>query len=104
LQTWFDLGAIGAVLLLGVGLAALWAIGAWPSLLKGSAYAASAVGGAVGVSGFEFWQTWMLGVVVFAWSAMLLALRSPGLASLPADQTDSTARAAGKAPLRATIA
>jgi hypothetical protein len=51
-------------------------------------YAASAVGGAVGVSGFEFWQTWMLGVVVFAWSAMLLALRIPGLASLPADQTD----------------
>jgi len=40
------------------------------------------------VCGFEFWQTWMLGVVVFAWSAMLLALRIPGLASLPADQTD----------------
>jgi hypothetical protein len=75
--------ARSALLLLGVGLAALGAIGAWPSLLKGSAYAASAVGGAVGVSGFEFWQTWMLGVVVFAWSAMLLALRIPGLASLP---------------------
>jgi hypothetical protein len=48
----------------------------------------SAVGGAIGVSGFEFGQTWMFGVVVFAWSAMLLALRIPELASLPADQTD----------------
>jgi O-antigen ligase len=104
LQTWLELGAIGALLLLGVGLAALWAIGAWPPLLQGAAYALFAVGGAVGVSGFEFWQTWMLGVVAFAWSAMLLAFRLPGLASLPADQAASTTRAAGKAPLRATIA
>jgi O-antigen ligase len=57
LQTWLELGAIGALLLLGVGLAALWAIGAWPPLLQGAAYALFAVGGAVGVSGFEFWQT-----------------------------------------------
>jgi hypothetical protein len=35
---------------------------------------------------------------------MLLAFRIPGLASLPADQAASTTRAAGKAPLRATIA
>src|SRR5262249_48553743 len=56
------------------------------------------------ISGFEFWQTWMLGVVAFAWSTMLLAFRIPGLASLRADQADSTANAAGKAPLRATIA
>ena len=104
LQTWLELGAIGALLLLGVGLAALWAIGAWPPLLQGAAYALFAVGGAVGVSGFEFWQTWMLGVVAFAWSAMLLAFRIPGLASLPADQAASTTRAAGKAPLRAAIA
>jgi hypothetical protein len=63
LQTWLELGAIGAALLLGVGLAWLWAIGPWPPFLQGSAYALFAVGGAVGVSGFEFWQTWMLAVV-----------------------------------------
>jgi hypothetical protein len=56
------------------------------------------------VSGFEFWQTWMLGVVVFAWSAMLLALRIPGLAFSSGRSNGLTARAAGKAPLRATIA
>jgi O-antigen ligase len=53
LQTWLELGAIGAVLLLGVGLPGLWPIRNWPPLLQGSGYALFAVGCAVGVSGFD---------------------------------------------------
>jgi hypothetical protein len=103
LQTWLELGAIGAVLLLGVGLAGLWAIRNWPPLLQGSAYALFAVGCAVGVSGFDLWQTWLLAALAFAWTAMLLASRLPALAVLSATQAGSTS-AGGKAALRATIA
>jgi len=104
LQTWVELGAIGAVLLLCVGLAGLWVVSAWPPLFQGSAYALFAVASAVGLSGFDFWQTWMLGAVAFAWSAMWLAFRLPAFASLLADRTNPTASAGGKAALRATIA
>jgi O-antigen ligase len=103
LQTWLELGAIGAVLLLGVGLAGLWAIRNWPPLLQGSGYALFAVCCAVGVSGFDLWQTWLLAALAFAWAAMLLASRLSALAILPATQAGSTS-AGGKAALRATIA
>jgi hypothetical protein len=72
-------------------------------LLQGSGYALFAVGGTVGLSGFDFWQTWMLGAVVFGWTAMLLAFRLPELSSFLADRAGSTASARGKAALRATI-
>jgi O-antigen ligase len=104
LQTWVELGAIGAVLLLCVGVAGLWVVSAWPPLFQGSAYALFAVASAVGLSGFDSWQTWMLGAVAFAWSAMWLAFRLPAFASLLADRTNPTASAGGKAALRATIA
>jgi O-antigen ligase len=103
LQTWLELGAIGAVLLLCLGLAALWTIGTWPPLLQGAGYSLFAVGSAVGVSGFDFWQTWMLAAVTFGWTAIMLAFRLPELTSFLADRTSSTASAEGKAALRAPI-
>jgi O-antigen ligase len=103
LQTWLELGAIGAVLLLCLGLAALWTIGTWPPLLQGAGYSLFAVGSAVGVSGFDFWQTWMLAAVTFGWTAIMLAFRLPELMSFLADRTSSTASAEGKAALRAPI-
>ena len=75
LQAWLELGAIGAVLLLGVGLAGLWQIGRFPPMLRMSAYSLFAICGAVGVSGFDLWQTWLLAAVAFAWADMLLAAR-----------------------------
>jgi O-antigen ligase len=81
LQTWLELGAIGAVLLLGVGLAGLWTIRSWPPLLQGGAYGLFAVGSAIGVSGFDLWQTWLLAALALAWAAaMPLAARLPALA------------------------
>jgi O-antigen ligase len=97
LQTWLELGAIGAVLLLSVGLAGLWEIRKWPSLLEGSAYGLFAVSCAVGVSGFDLWQTWLLAGLVLAWVAMVLASRLPALGALPAAQANST-KGSGKAP------
>ena len=77
LQTWFELGGIGAVLLLAVGLAGLWQMRVLPPVLQGASYALFAISGAVGLSGFDLWQTWLLASLAFAWCAMQLAARLP---------------------------
>jgi O-Antigen ligase len=103
LQTWLELGAIGAMLLLCLGLAGLWTIGTWPPLLQGAGYSLFAVGSTVGISGFDFWQTWMLGAVLFGWTTMMLGFRFPELASFLAGRASSTESAEAKAALRAPI-
>jgi O-antigen ligase len=103
LQTWLELGAIGAILLLGVGLTGLWAIRAWPPILETSGYTLFAVCCAIGVSGFDLWQTWLLAALALAWTAMLLAARLPALAR-PTALEASPLRPSGKAALPATIA
>jgi exopolysaccharide production protein ExoQ len=80
LQIWLELGAIGALLALGVGLAALWQIGTLPPLIQLGAAGLFAVCAAVGASGFDLWQTWLLSSYVFAWAAILLAKRLPPVA------------------------
>ena len=102
LQTWLELGAIGAVLLLGVGLAALRQMRNLPPLLQGSSYALFATCFAIGVSGFDLWQTWLLSAVALAWAAMLLATRLLVLAPLSAAEACPEKRRR-KAALRATI-
>ena len=75
LQIWLELGAVGALFALGVGLAALWQIGTLPALVQAGGYGLFAVSAAVGASGFDLWQTWLLSSYVFAWAAILLAMR-----------------------------
>lgn len=75
LQIWLELGAIGAALALGLGLAALWQIGTLPALVQAGANGLFAVSATVGASGFDLWQTWLFGSYVFAWAAILLAKR-----------------------------
>ncbi|MGZ4988631.1 MAG: hypothetical protein ACXWBP_11330, partial [Limisphaerales bacterium] len=77
LQTWLELGAIGAVLLLIVGLAAIWQMRFLPPALEGSAYALFAVSSMIGLSGFDLWQSWLLAALAFAWAGILLAARLP---------------------------
>jgi hypothetical protein len=77
LQTWLELGAIGAVLLLVVGLAAIWQMRFLPPALEGSAYALFAVSSMIGLSGFDLWQSWLLAALAFAWAGILLAARLP---------------------------
>ena len=77
LQTWLELGAIGAVLLLAIGLAALWQIRLLAPVPEAMAYALFAATGMIGLSGFELWQTWLLAAVALSWAAILLAARLP---------------------------
>jgi exopolysaccharide production protein ExoQ len=73
LQTWLELGAFGAVLLLAVGLAGLWALRDWPPTLQRSAYALFAACCAIGLSGFDMFQTWLLASIALAWAFLSLA-------------------------------
>jgi O-antigen ligase len=84
LQTWLELGAIGAVLLLSIGLAGLWALRNWPVLFQASGYALFAACCAIGLSGFDMFQTWLIGATALAWSLMLLA-KQFGYASAAAE-------------------
>jgi exopolysaccharide production protein ExoQ len=77
LQVWLELGVIGAVIALGLGLAALWQIGTLPPLVQAGANGLFAVSATVGASGFELWQTWLFASYVFAWAAILLAKGLP---------------------------
>jgi exopolysaccharide production protein ExoQ len=83
LQIWLELGAIGALLALGLGLVALWQIGTLPALVQAGAYGLFAVSAVVGASGFDLWQTWLFGSYVFAWAAILLAERLGEVAPRP---------------------
>jgi O-antigen ligase len=102
LQTWLELGAIGAVLLLAVGLAGLWQMRLLPPVVQGSAYALFAIACAVGLSGFDLWQTWLLAALAFAWAAIQLAARLP--APLLVSKTESDPPQSRKAALPATRA
>lgn len=75
LQIWLELGAIGALVALVVGLVALWQIGTLPALVQAGANGLFAAGAAVAASGFDLWQTWLFGSYIFAWVAILLAKR-----------------------------
>jgi hypothetical protein len=101
LQTWLELGAIGAVLLLVVGLASIWQMRFLPPILEGSSYALFAVAAMVGLSGFDLFQTWLLAALAFAWTGMMLAAKLPS--PLPASMQDSYS-ATGKATLPPTRA
>ena len=50
-----------------------------PRALEGASYGRFAVSGAIGLSGFDLWQTWLLAAVPLAWVVMQLAGRLPAL-------------------------
>jgi hypothetical protein len=87
IQTWLELGAIGAVLLLSIGLAGLWSLRNWPSLLQASGYALFAACCAIGLSGFDMFQTWLIGATALAWSSMVLAKRLTYASATPGPQS-----------------
>lgn len=66
LQTWLELGAVGALLLLGLGLASLRAIAAMPSRRQPAAAAVFAMVLAIGVTGWGIWQPWLAAIVGMA--------------------------------------
>jgi O-antigen ligase len=81
LQTWFELGLIGATLLTVFGLAILRAVGSLARTLQPYAYATFASAAVMAASSYGMWQIWFvsmfgLAAALFGLGASLLAARN----------------------------
>lgn len=80
LQTWYEAGAVGAALLMILGLAVIGAIGRAPRYVQPYLYAAFAACALLGSSSFSFWQPWFMAsfglAAGFAMTGIELAARS----------------------------
>ena len=73
LQTWYELGAIGAGLLLLVGLAFLSRTHTLAAGVKPFAFASFSVGATLGAFTWGMWQTWYIAMFAMAVTVMLIA-------------------------------
>ncbi|MBI1650874.1 O-antigen ligase family protein [Hyphomicrobium sulfonivorans] len=76
LQTWFELGAVGAVLLAAIGLAILGAIANLDLRAQRYALAAFSSSAAVVASSYGMWQVWLIGTLAIAALAMCIGVRA----------------------------
>jgi len=76
LQVWLETGAIGAALLLLLGLAGLKAIGSLPPQLARYGYATFASMCVVAAFGYGIWQTWLLAGFASAVLLYMLGVRA----------------------------
>jgi O-antigen ligase len=76
LQNWFELGAVGAVLLLVAGLVALWGISHIPDRAQPFALATFAVFTIEIASSWELWQRWFAALFALTMIYLLLGIRS----------------------------
>jgi O-antigen ligase len=79
LQTWFELGAVGALLLMMAGLGLLWQIRRLDPDLQPFAYAIFATAGPYLVASYGMWQIWY--VALFGLIAVLFAIGQNAMAS-----------------------
>ncbi len=63
LQTWLEMGAVGALLLLGVCIASLRSLGRLDPMRAPAAVALFVMASAVGLTGWGMWQPWLMSVV-----------------------------------------
>ena len=81
LQTWYELGAIGAILLLFTGLALLARINTLAAGIKPYAFATFTVAATLAAFSWGMWQVWYIAMFAFAAIAVLIAAdgnRKPG--------------------------
>ncbi len=78
LQTWFELGAVGALLLTAFGLSVIAAIGGLAARTQPYAYATFASSAAMAAVSYGMWQTWF--IASFALTAVLCVLGTRCLA------------------------
>ncbi len=90
LQTWFELGAVGALLLTFAGLAILRAIRSLSPRLQSYGYATFASAAAMAAVSYGMWQGWFMGS--FGLCAILFAL---GARCLTKDASDNAAQSGG---------
>lgn len=72
LQTWFELGAIGALLLLGAGLVVLRTIAGLEAMVRPYAFAMFASASMLMAASYGMWQLWFM--ATFAASVILFAI------------------------------
>jgi hypothetical protein len=75
LQTWFELGAIGALLLAAAGLATLWLVRELPAGAQPYALATFASAAVLGGASYGMWQIWYMAMYGMAFVIMGLATR-----------------------------
>lgn len=81
LQTWFELGLAGALLLTAVGITCVRAIADLPDDIRRYAYATFACGVMVAGSSYGMWQGWFMAMFALAWVCFAIgsnALRRSG--------------------------
>ena len=76
LQTWYELGAAGAALLMAVGIAVLGAIRRLTDRVQPFALATFATGATMISSSYGMWQTWYLALFALAAVALAVAVRA----------------------------
>lgn len=67
LQTWFELGLVGALLLSAVGVAIVSSAAGLPGATRPYAYATIASAMAVAGSSYGMWQAWFMAMFALAW-------------------------------------
>lgn len=72
LQTWFELGAVGAVLLAIAGVAVLGAIRSLERAIRAPAFAMFASASVMGLASYGMWQVWFM--AMFAFAAVMFAI------------------------------
>jgi O-antigen ligase len=84
LQTWYELGAIGAVLFMALGLGVLRSIAHVPTTLLPYALASFAAASIVGAFSWGMWQAWFMAgfgiAAVLTVTSLELAARRTGMA------------------------
>lgn len=73
LQVWYDTGAVGALLLLALGLVVLRALSQCAAQLQPYLYATFAACALMAASSFSIWQPWFLSALAFSALAAMLA-------------------------------
>lgn len=80
-QIWYELGAVGALLLALAGVMAIRAIPRLPNPAQPFAYAQFAATAAVMSSSYGIWQIWFLASMAIAAAALLVAAQAPSTAA-----------------------
>jgi O-antigen ligase len=76
LQTWFELGAVGAMLLALVGLAMLRILARQREALRPLGYATFACGTVIAGASYGMWQIWYMALFAFAITMFVVAARA----------------------------
>jgi O-antigen ligase len=66
LQVWYEAGAVGALMLLGLGLLVLRSLGRAPAEVQPHLHAAFVAGALVAASGFSLWAPWFMAALAIA--------------------------------------